>query len=249
MAEERSTEARGAGRTRPDAEPPHLLVVDDDSRLRALLQRFLTEQGFRVTIAADAAAARRALMAVAFDLVVLDIMMPGESGLELAESLRREGQEVPILMLTARGTPDDRIAGLEVGVDDYLGKPFDPRELALRIRTILRRAAPPAPAEVTAGPVQLGVLRFDPQRAELRGPDGVVRLTGGETALLMALAQRPNEVLSREEIATALGTPEAGERAIDVQVTRLRRKVEPDPREPRFVQTVRHRGYVLRPGV
>ena len=228
---------------------PHLLVVDDDARLRALLQRFLAEQGFRVTTAGDAAAARRALAGFAFDLVVLDVMMPGESGLELVESLRAEGQEVPILMLTARGAPDDRIAGLEAGVDDYLGKPFDPRELALRIRTILRRAAPAPLVDATAGPVQLGPRWFDPQRAELRGPEGVVRLTGGEIALLAALAARAGEVLSREEIGAALGTPEAGERAIDVQVTRLRRKVEPDPREPRFIQTVRHRGYVLRPGL
>jgi two-component system phosphate regulon response regulator OmpR len=231
----------------PAAEPAHLLVVDDDARLRALLRRFLSEQGFRVTVAPDAAAARHALAGFAFDLMVLDVMMPGESGLELVESLRREGREVPVLMLTARGGPDDRIAGLEAGVDDYLGKPFEPRELALRIRTILRRAAPP-PAEPSAGPVQLGLRWFDPQRVELRGPEGVLRLTGGEIALLAALAARPNEVLSREEIATALGTPDAGERAIDVQVTRLRRKVEPDPREPRFIQTVRHRGYVLRPG-
>ena len=230
-------------------EPPHLLVVDDDARLRALLQRFLTEQGFRVTAAGDAAAARHALESVAFDLLVLDVMMPGESGLELTERLRREGHEVPILMLTARGSPDDRVSGFETGADDYLAKPFDPRELALRIRTILRRAAPPPPAETTIAAVQLGSRWFDPQRAELRGPEGVVRLTGGEQALLLALARRPNEVLSREEIAAALGTPEAGERAIDVQVTRLRRKIEPDPREPRFVQTVRHRGYILRPGV
>ncbi|MGG5809699.1 response regulator [Falsiroseomonas sp. CW058] len=231
------------------ADAPHVLVVDDDARLRALLQRFLAEQGFRVTAAADAAAARHALASVAFDLVVLDVMMPGESGLELTESLRREGQEVPILMLTARGAPDERVAGFEIGVDDYLGKPFDPRELALRIRTILRRAAPPPLAEPPHAPVQLGSRWFDTQRAELRGPEGVIRLTGGETALLMALSTRPNEILSREEIAAALGTPEAGERAIDVQVTRLRRKIEPDPREPRFVQTVRHRGYVLRPGI
>lgn len=230
----------------PDA--PHLLVVDDDARLRALLQRFLAEQGFRVTAAADAAAARRALAGFEFDLVVLDVMMPGESGIELVESLRREGQDVPVLMLTARGAPDDRIAGLEAGVDDYLGKPFDPRELALRIRTILRRAAPPAPQPLAAAPIQLGPRWFDIERAELRGPEGVVRLTGGEASLLQALARRPGSVLSREDIAEALGTPEAGERAIDVQVTRLRRKVEIDPREPRFIQTIRHRGYVLRPG-
>jgi len=180
---------------------------------------------------------------------VLDVMMPGESGIDLTESLRRDGAEVPILMLTARGAPDDRVQGFESGVDDYLAKPFDPRELALRIRTILRRAMPAALPESSLGPVQLGPRWFDPSRAELRGPEGVVRLTGGEQSLLQALARRPGEVLSREEIATALGTPEAGERAIDVQVTRLRRKVEPDPREPRFIQTVRHRGYVLRPGL
>jgi two-component system phosphate regulon response regulator OmpR len=226
----------------------HLLVVDDDARLRDLLQRFLTEQGFRVTAVADAAAARRTISAMMFDLLVVDVMMPGESGLALTESLRREGNEVPILMLTARGAPEDRIAGLEHGVDDYLAKPFDPRELALRIRTILRRAAPaPGPAQHSA-PVQLGPRWFDVDRAELRGPDGIVRLTGGEASLLQALARRTGEVLSREEIGAALGTPEAGERAIDVQVTRLRRKVETDPREPRFIQTVRHRGYVLRPG-
>ena len=231
----------------PAGDTAHLLVVDDDARLRALLQRFLAEQGFRVSTAPDAAAARAALAAVAFDLVVLDVMMPGESGLELAESLRRGGREVPILMLTARGAPDDRVAGFEHGADDYLQKPFDPRELALRIRTILRRAAPP-PQPLAQAPVQLGMRWFDAERSELRGPEGTVRLTGGEAALLSALAKRPGDVLSREEIAAALGMPEAGERAIDVQVTRLRRKIEPDPREPRFLHTVRHRGYVLRPG-
>ena len=230
-------------------ETAHLLVVDDDARLRDLLQRFLAEQGFRVTAVADAAAARRSIAAMMFDLLVLDVMMPGESGLSLAESLRREGNEVPILMLTARGAPEDRIAGFEHGVDDYLAKPFDPRELALRIRTILRRAAPvAAPQPLSTAPMQLGQRWFDIERAELRGPEGVVRLTGGEASLLQALARRAGEVLSRDEIGAALGTPEAGERAIDVQVTRLRRKVEADPREPRFIQTIRHRGYVLRPG-
>ncbi len=231
------------------ADSAHLLVVDDDARLRGLLQRFLTEEGFRVTAVDSAAAARQAISSMMFDLLVLDVMMPGESGLSLTESLRREGNEVPILMLTARGAPEDRIAGLEHGVDDYLAKPFDPRELVLRVRTILRRAAPPVANQALASaPVQLGPSWFDIERAELRGPEGVVRLTGGEAALLQALARRVGEVLSREEIGTALGTPEAGERAIDVQVTRLRRKVEADPREPRFIQTVRHRGYVLRPG-
>lgn len=227
---------------------PHLLVVDDDARLRNLLQRFLSEQGFRVTAAADAAAARQALHNMAFDLLVVDVMMPGENGLDLTEGLRREGHEVPILMLTAAGAPDDRIAGFERGADDYLAKPFDPRELALRIRTILKRVAPAIPASLPLAPVQLGPHWFDPERGELRGQDGIHRLTGGEAALLSALARRAGEVLTREEIAAALGTPEAGERAVDVQVTRLRRKIEPDPREPRFLQTVRHRGYVLRPG-
>ncbi|MCK8785383.1 response regulator transcription factor [Roseomonas sp. NAR14] len=229
------------------AEPPHLLVVDDDSRLRGLLQRFLSEQGFRVTAAGDSAAARQSLRAMAFDLIVMDVMMPGESGLELTEAIRRDGLDTPVLMLTARGAPDDRVAGFEHGADDYLAKPFDPRELAQRIRAILRRVAPP-PASPAPSVVQLGPHWFDPERAELRGPEGTVRLTGGEAALLRALALRPGEVLSREDIAQALGTPEAGERAIDVQVTRLRRKIEIDPREPRFLQTVRHRGYVLRPG-
>ncbi len=229
-------------------DPAHILVVDDDARLRALLQRFLTEQGFRVSTAENAAAARAALADMAFDLLVLDVMMPGETGLEFTAALRAEGQEMPILMLTARGAPDDRIAGLEQGVDDYLAKPFDPRELALRIRTILRRAAPAPAAAPTLAPMQIGNRWFDIERAELRGPDGIIRLTGGEAALLQALARRAGDILSREDIGEALGTPDAGERAIDVQVTRLRRKVEPDPREPRFIQTIRHRGYVLRPG-
>ncbi|WP_027283979.1 response regulator [Rubritepida flocculans] len=225
-----------------------ILVVDDDARLRGLLQRFLSEQGHRVAVAADAPSARAALAAMAFDLMVVDVMMPGESGLELVESLRRAGDETPVLMLTARGDPDDRVAGFEHGADDYLAKPFDPRELALRIRTILRRAQPAAAAAVPLGPIQLGERWYDPERNELRGPEGVQRLTGGEAALLTALARRAGEVLSREEIAAALGTPEAGERSVDVQVTRLRRKIEADPREPRFLHTIRHRGYVLRPG-
>jgi two-component system phosphate regulon response regulator OmpR len=229
-------------------DPAHILVVDDDARLRALLQRFLTEQGFRVSTAENAATARAALADMAFDLLVLDVMMPGETGLDLTAALRAEGQEVPILMLTARGAPDDRIAGLEQGVDDYLAKPFDPRELALRIRTILRRATPAPTAPQSLAPMQIGNRWFDIERAELRGPDGIIRLTGGEAALMQALARRAGEILSREDIGEALGTPDAGERAIDVQVTRLRRKVEPDPREPRFIQTIRHRGYVLRPG-
>jgi two-component system, OmpR family, phosphate regulon response regulator OmpR len=229
------------------ADAAHILVVDDDVRLSALLSRFLAENGFRVTTAQDAREAREQLNFLQPDLLVLDIMMPGESGLSLTEALRREHTMLPVLLLTARGAPEDRIAGFEAGADDYLPKPFEPNELVLRIRAILRRAAPAAPAP--AGPVPLGAAIFDPERGELRAPDGAIRLTGGEAALLAALSQRPNEVLSREELAARLGMDETGERAIDVQVTRLRRKIETDPREPRFLHTVRGRGYVLKPGV
>jgi two-component system, OmpR family, phosphate regulon response regulator OmpR len=229
-------------------EAAHILVVDDDARLRTLLSRYLAEQGFRVTTAENAADARAKLRSVSPDLLVLDIMMPGENGLALTESLRRDdSQGPPVLLLTARGAPEDRIAGFEAGADDYLGKPFEPLELVLRIRAMLRRVAHGQP-EAPIGPVQLGVVEFDPERGELRGPETTIRLTGGEAALLAILARKPNEVLSREEIATALSMDEAGERAIDVQVTRLRRKIEVDPREPRFLHTVRGRGYVLKPG-
>jgi two-component system, OmpR family, phosphate regulon response regulator OmpR len=230
-------------------EDAHILVVDDDARLRALLSRYLAGEGFRVTTAETASDARDKLRFINPDMMVLDVMMPGESGLALTESLRRnQGHEVPVLLLTARGSPEDRIAGFEAGADDYLGKPFDPRELVLRIRAMLRRATPPVLA-APAGPVQLGPAEFDPERGELRSASGTIRLTGGEAALLGALARKPNEVLSREEIVATLGMDEAGERAIDVQVTRLRRKIEADPREPRFLHTVRGRGYVLKPGI
>jgi two-component system phosphate regulon response regulator OmpR len=226
-----------------------ILVVEDDARLRGQLSRYLTDNGYRVTAAEDAAEARDRLRFLQPDLLVLDVMMPGENGLALTESLRREQINLPVLLLTARGSPEDRIAGFEAGADDYLPKPFEPRELLLRIRAMLRRAPPPPLTEVAPiGPVQLGVLTFDTGRGELRGPAGPIRLTGGEAALLTALARRPNEVLSREDIVDALGMDETGERAIDVQVTRLRRKIETDPREPRFLYTARGRGYVLKPG-
>lgn len=227
---------------------PHVLVVDDDTRLRALLSRYLAEQGFRVTTACHVADAREQMRSMQPDLLVLDVMMPGESGLSLTEALRKEARraDLPILLLTARGGPEDRIAGFEAGADDYLPKPFEPYELVLRLRAMLRRVAPPV-AEPT-GPLRLGAMQFDVERAELSDADGVVYLTGGEAALLQALARRPNEVLSREWIVDTLGMDETGERAIDVQVTRLRRKIEADPREPRFLHTVRGRGYVLKPG-
>ena len=225
-----------------------ILVVEDDARLRALLQRYLGENGFRVVTAENAAEARDRLRFLQPDLMVLDVMMPGETGLALTEALRAEKSDIPILLLTARGAPEDRIAGLEAGADDYLPKPFEAKELLLRIRAMLRRISAPVVVMPSEGPVQLGALSFDAGRGELRGPGGVVRLTGGEAALLVALARRPNEVLSREDIAAALDMDEAGERAIDVQVTRLRRKIESDPREPRFLHTVRGRGYTLKPG-
>jgi two-component system phosphate regulon response regulator OmpR len=224
----------------------HILLVDDDARLRILLSRFLTEQGFRVTTADSAADAREKMRILEFDLMVLDVMMPDESGLALTEALRGErSPTMPILLLTARGAPEDVLAGFEAGADDYLGKPFDPRVLLARIRAMLRRMSPPISQ---SGPLQLGNASFDPARAELTTPTARIRLTGAELALLVAFAARPHEVLSREMLAAALEMDDVSERAIDVQVTRLRRKIEPDPREPRFLHTVRGKGYVLKPG-
>lgn len=225
---------------------PHILLVDDDARLAALAGRYLSENGFRVTRAASAAEARVKLRAMEFDLMVLDVMMPGESGLDLTGSLRAErAPAMPILLLTARDTPEDVLAGFEAGADDYLGKPFDPRVLVARLRAMLRRAQPPT---ATTGPLKLGEASFDSGRGELIGPNSRIRLTGAELALLTILAAHPHEVFSREALAATLGLDDVNERAIDVQVTRLRRKIEPDPREPRFLQTVRGKGYVLKPG-
>ena len=221
---------------------PHVLVVDDDDRLRELLRKYLSENGFLVVTASDAADARAKLTTLAFDLIVLDLMMPGESGLDFAGDLRKESA-VPILMLTAMGEPEDRIAGLERGADDYLAKPFEPRELLLRIHSILRRV-PKQPDEPVV--VRLGDVLFDPEREELRRDGVPVRLTSIEAALLATLAENPGAILSREELGERTGAAGGG-RAVDVQVTRLRRKIEPDPRLPRYLQTVRGRGYVLRP--
>jgi len=225
----------------------HIMVVDDDARLLRLLQRYLTEQGFRVTVAPDAFQARKLLNVMQFDALVLDVTMPGEDGLTLTRALRREGQSLPIVLLTARGEPADRIDGLESGADDYLGKPFEPKELLLRLRAHLRRIAPVQTG--TPRVLRLGTMEFDTARGLLSGPQGSVHLTGGEAALLGVLTRRPGEVMSREEIAQALDMEEIGERAVDVQVTRLRRRIESDPREPRFLHTVRGKGYVLKPGV
>ena len=225
----------------------HILVVDDDSRLRELLRKFLSDRGFRVTTAANAAEADARFGAIAFDLIVLDVMMPGESGVELTRRLRRSNP-VPILLLTARGEAQDRIAGLASGADDYLPKPFEPDELLLRIKAILRRAPPPAetPAEIRFGP-----FRFDLGREELvqvsegAGGGEPVRLTATEASLLKVLAARPGSAVSRQELLRQ-SRISGNERTIDVQVTRLRRKIETDPRLPRYLQTVRGAGYVLR---
>lgn len=221
---------------------PHLLVIDDDAKLRKLLARYLAEHGFMVSTASDAADAWSKLSSLAFDLIVLDLMMPGESGLEFAAGLRRRSQ-VPILMLTAMGEPEDRIAGLERGADDYLVKPFEPRELLLRIASILRRASQP---EAEPSSVRMGDMEFDIQRGELRRKGQPVRLTSIEHALLKALALRPGVALSREQLIDLTGAA-GGDRAVDVQVTRLRRKIERNPRDPRYLQTVRGKGYVLNP--
>lgn len=220
---------------------PHILVVDDDDRLRDLLRQYLSDNDFMVSVATDADDARRRLESLAFDLIVLDRMMPGEDGLQLAASLRRRS-DVPILMLTAMAESDDRIDGLEAGVDDYLTKPFEPRELLLRIKTILRRV----PTNGRGQSISLGEHDFDTLRGELTRDGVLIKLTEAEAALLTALAERVGEVLAREELIDLTGAI-GGDRAVDVQVTRLRRKIEIDPRNPRYLQTVRGQGYTLKP--
>jgi two-component system, OmpR family, phosphate regulon response regulator OmpR len=223
--------------------PHHVLVVDDDERLRRLLQRFLIEHGYHVTTAADAAAAKAVLRNYAIDLMVLDVMMPGQDGVSLTAELRAT-VDLPILMLTARGETEDRVGGLAAGADDYLVKPFDPRELLLRIATILRRIQP---REAPAQPVRFGSFVFDPSRPELRQGDEVVHLTETEMALLQALAREPGLPLSRQDLGeqSRMGS---SDRAVDVQIARLRRKLELDPRKPRYLLTRRGEGYVLRTG-
>ena len=225
-----------------DIDLPHILVVDDDNRLRELLRQFLSKNGFWVSVACDAADARERLKGMTFDLLVLDRMMPGESGLNFAADIRKSSM-VPILMLTAMIEPEDRIDGLEGGVDDYLTKPFEPRELLLRINSILRRI--PA-RSVVPKEIQLGDVVYNSKREEILRNGIQVRLTDVEAALLKALASSPGIVLSRE-ILTKITGASGGVRAIDVQVTRLRRKIEPDPKIPIYLQTVRGKGYVLHP--
>jgi len=225
----------------PD-EMPHVLVVDDDTRLRDLLSRYLGENGFRVTVARDAADARAKLAGMAFDALVLDVMMPGESGLDLTKSLRATSN-VPVLLLTALGEAENRIEGLSRGADDYLVKPFEPRELVLRLEAILRRARA---LPISTASVALGSLSFDVAREELTRAGNPVRLTAAEASLLKVFAQNPGRTLTRDELIKR-SRIEGNDRTVDVQITRLRRKIEPDPRIPRYLQTVRGEGYVLRP--
>jgi two-component system phosphate regulon response regulator OmpR len=245
-AEPRASGTDGAG--------AHLLVVDDDARIRGLLQKFLMRQGFLVTAARDAAQARALLRGLRFDLVILDVMMPGEDGLSLARAIRAEGT-TPVILLTARGEAGQRIEGLEAGADDYVVKPFEPRELVLRIGAVLRRGGPapePAPAPAGARPARLGLgaLSWDVARGELRRGEEPVRLTQTEVALMRAFAAAPGRCIPRAELAALMGppgSPGASGRAVDVQITRLRRKLEDDPRLPRHLHTVRGAGYRLDP--
>lgn len=232
-------------RKRPADDAPHLLVVDDDRVIRQTLAKFLANNGYRVTTADQAKAARSKLDVLAFDLLILDVMMPGENGLELARAIRNgatnQDKAVPIIMLTARAEPTDRIAGLEMGADDYVPKPFEPRELVLRIGSILRRSAVMAMPVVEA--VRFGDFHFHIGRAELKKGDEIIRLTDREREMLTLLAAKPGETVPRLDLAAPGG--DINERTVDVQVNRLRRKIEIDPANPVFLQTVRGFGYRL----
>ena len=224
---------------------PLILVVDDDTRLRKLLQKYLTENGFRVFAAANTKEADEMMSWYAFDLIVADVMMPNESGIEFTKRLRDGGQSVPILILTAMGEADDRINGLESGADDYLPKPFEPRELLLRINSILRRVMSKPPEKQKAG-IKLGIHRYDLDERALYCGEERIRLPVAEAALLQLLAERAGQEISREDLAKQTGN-ETNLRTIDVQITRLRRKIEPDAGTPRYIQTIRGKGYSLIP--
>ncbi len=229
----------------PDA---HLLIVDDDERIRTLLQKFLMRHGFLVTAARDSAHARRILSGLEFDMIILDVMMPGEDGLSLTRALR-ETMTTPILLLTAKGETDNRIEGLEAGADDYLPKPFEPKELLLRINAILRRMPEAAPQDIAPKVLNLGAIRYDMERGEMWQGEDLVRLTATEIQLMKIFSAKTGEALSRATLVEELGRDrgQAQERAVDVQITRLRRKIEADPKQPRYLQTVRGAGYMLAP--
>ncbi|MEQ1929337.1 MAG: response regulator [Parvularculaceae bacterium] len=221
--------------------PAHILVVDDDNRIRTLLKRYLADNGFLCSLAADGEEARTLLASVEFDLLILDVMMPGLSGFDLTEKIR-SASNVPIILLTARGLPEDRIEGFERGADDYLSKPFEPRELLLRVNALLKRARP---AQRDKQVLNFGACTFAPGRGELKRGEASIKLTAGELALMRALAQKPGEAISRTTLAEQ--TAAVMERSVDVQVTRLRKKIEVDPRTPTYLQTVRGVGYALMP--
>jgi two-component system phosphate regulon response regulator OmpR len=223
----------------------YLLVVDDDRRLRELLVQFLSERDFKVTSAANAAEARALLATHSVDLMILDIMMPGESGLQLTESLRKTSPTIPILFLTAKDTLDDKIKGLDHGGDDYMTKPFEPEELLARIRAILRRSTS-NDSPVDRDKIHLGNYIFDPQLGTMECGGQSIFLSSTEIILLKTLAQDPRQPFSREELAQRIGH-RISERSVDVQITRLRRKIADDSRQPRYIQTVRHIGYTLCP--
>jgi two-component system phosphate regulon response regulator OmpR len=226
----------------PD-DAPHVLIVDDDSKIRDLLARYLYSQGFRVTTAGDAEMAQASLRGLDFDIVLLDVMMPGISGIELAREIKRH-RDIPICMLTARAEPEQRIEGLEAGVDDYVPKPFEPRELLLRLRNILRRGQTGQPAAAAqSDEVRMGTLVFHIARGELRRNNETIKLTERERDLLRQFAQKPGVPIQRHELATEDTT--GNDRAIDVQINRLRRKIETDPSNPVYLQTVRGKGYIL----
>lgn len=226
----------------PSNDTPHILVVDDDERLRQLLSQFLTDHDYLVTTAVDAAEARDLLAHFIFDLIICDVMMPNEDGMSLTRRLKDDGLSTPVLLLTALGETESRISGLEAGADDYLSKPFEPRELLLRVQAILRRvAATPKPAQKT---IRFGQWILDLERGELNDGKERVPLTSVEHTLLKALSTKPGEVITREELAE-MCQMSANERTIDVQVTRLRKKIEEDQKVPKYIQTVRGRGYIL----
>ncbi len=228
-------------RTEPLADDaPHILVVDDDHKIRDLLARYLMENGFRVTAAADAAQARSALRGLSFDIALLDVMMPGESGLDLARDLKLR-LNMPICMLTARAETEHRIEGLEIGVEDYIAKPFEPRELLLRLKNILRRGQ--GPSGGSGEEVRMGPFVFHVARGELKRDDETIKLTERERDLLRLFAQRRGMPVQRHELANDENT--GSDRAIDVQINRLRRKIETDPANPVYLQTVRGKGYIL----
>ncbi|MGC6512511.1 MAG: response regulator [Parvibaculales bacterium] len=229
--------------TQPDETTAHILIVDDDTRIRSLLQKFLADNGYRTTVAGDAGEARKRLGALEFDLIVLDVMMPGETGLELTQSLRGKSNNVPILLLTALADVDHRIEGLKTGADDYLPKPFDPQELLLRINNILKRQAATTQAFEIPDEVTFGPCMFKHARGELTKDGQRIALTTKEIELMRYFAEKGGQVVPRE--ALALGQENISERAIDVQINRLRRKIEDDPRNPIYLQTVRGAGYIL----